>query len=110
LIDDAEFDAFLAENEPEIPDPPPSPTFESFDELFMFLQDFYGRNGGALVKHRCGPKRKINGAMIYTHRTLVCDRFGMRPSESARMRRTATQKTNCQFKITAKTSQKKSGL
>ncbi|KAJ3454821.1 hypothetical protein MRS44_013421 [Fusarium solani] len=70
LIDDAEFDAFLAENEPEIPDPPPSPTFESFDELFTFLQDFYRRNGGALVKHRCGPKRKINGAMIYTHRTL----------------------------------------
>lgn len=93
-----------------IPPLPPSPTFESFDELYEYLQRFCRENGAALVKSSSGGKRMINGKMISTHVILVCDRGRRRPSQATGLRSCSTTKNDCRFKVTAKTSKKVKGM
>jgi hypothetical protein len=84
---------------PRIPDPPPSPQFDSFNDLLSFLQDFYRNNGAALIKRSTCP----------SHVILGCDRGRIRPSESSGIRQTSTSKTGCLFKVIAKTNKKLNG-
>ncbi|KAH7124277.1 hypothetical protein EDB81DRAFT_214764 [Dactylonectria macrodidyma] len=58
----------------EIPPPPESPNFHTFDELFNFLQDFYLNNGAALIKKAATKKRGIDGNPQLRYVTLACDR------------------------------------
>lgn len=85
---------------------PVSVTYDSFEDLFSFLQSFYRDNGAALVKKSSAKKKEVNGEVIPTYITLICDRGGLRPSESTGLRQSSMHKTGCEFKITAKTSQK----
>lgn len=93
-----------------IPPLPPSPVFESFDQIYDYLQGFYRENGAALVKRSSGGKRMINGNFIPTHIILGCDRGRGRPSKSLGLRSSSTTKINCPFKVTAKTSLKAKGM
>jgi hypothetical protein len=89
-----------------IPPPPPSNLFDSFDELMDFLQGFYRENGAALVRRSNGPKRKILGKELITHRSLGCDRGGViQPSVSRGIRNKPSIKLGCPVRIQAKTNQ-----
>ncbi|KAK7420282.1 hypothetical protein QQZ08_010482 [Neonectria magnoliae] len=70
------------------------------------IPSFHRENGAALVKKSSSKKKEVNGTMIPTYVVLICDRGGNRPSVSAGLRHSTTQKTDCPFKITAKASQK----
>ncbi|KKO96460.1 hypothetical protein THAR02_11439 [Trichoderma harzianum] len=78
----------------EIPLPPPSQEYDTFEELFNALQLFYRDHGAAIVKKSPGNKVKVNGEMIPTWYAIECDRGARRPPEGAGIRKTATEKVN----------------
>lgn len=90
----------------EIPPPPPSALYSSFEDLFSFLQTFHRKNGAALVKKSSSAKREVNGVMINTYVALVCDRGAARASAATGQRKSSTQKVNCPFSITATATKK----
>lgn len=83
---------FPADNEQssrptEIPPPPRSPNFHTFDDLFDFLQDFNRNNGAALIKKAATKKRDIDGTSRLRYVTLACDRCAaVRESQSTGLR------------------------
>ncbi|PHH90039.1 hypothetical protein CDD83_4665 [Cordyceps sp. RAO-2017] len=97
-------EAAAAAMDRDIPPPPPSPLFDSFEELYDFIQGFHRDNGAALVKKSSSRKRDIRGQTMPGHYVLVCDRGPRRASESAGIRKTSTQKLDCPVKITASTT------
>ncbi|CCE29047.1 uncharacterized protein CPUR_02738 [Claviceps purpurea 20.1] len=106
VANDAEAEAIPAEQAsseemPQIPDLPQSTQFDSFDDLYDFLQSFHRDNGAALTKDRTRKK-----AGVMTSCVFVCDRGSRRPSASAGLRNTTTQKIDCPFKIVASTSKR----
>ncbi|KAF4123686.1 hypothetical protein GMORB2_6387 [Geosmithia morbida] len=106
MPDDGSVDAEFDPTSVEIPLPPPSQTFSSFDALFAFLQGFHRDNGAALVKRRSGNRRMVDGVSTVTQYWLICDRGHSRPSSARGIRQATTAKTDCPVAISAKTSQK----
>lgn len=90
----------------EIPLPPPAQEYDSFDELFISLQAYYRNNGAAIIKKSPGNKANVNGTVIPTYYSIVCDRGASRASQSSGTRKATTSKVNCPFKITASASKK----
>lgn len=85
----------------EIPPIPPSVMYNSFDDLFNFLQSWARANGAAFVKKSGSNRREFNGTKIATHWLLLCDRGGSRPSRGLGHRQTSTQKTDCPVRVCA---------
>ncbi|KAK1246768.1 hypothetical protein MKX08_000570 [Trichoderma sp. CBMAI-0020] len=85
----------------EIPPPPPSAVYDSFDDLMAFLQGFHRENGAAVRKLKSASPREINGVKTPTYVILVCDQAGSIASTSTGIRKSSTQRTECPFKITA---------
>lgn len=90
----------------EIPLPPPPQLYNSFNDLFNSLQAYYRNNGAAIVKKSPGNKAKVNGKLIPTYYSIVCDRGARRASQSSGVQKASTGKVNCPFKITASASKK----
>lgn len=87
----------------EIPPPPPSRQFETFEELFTFLQEFYRDNGAALVKKNTAKKRGRDGVLRLKYVKLACDRQKSHPSKSTGLRqRKSSKKPDCPFTIVAR--------
>ena len=80
---------------------PPSPVFDTCNELFAFLHDFHINNGAAIVRASSGTKRNVDGILQPTWIKFKCDRGPQRESQSAGLRKTSTQKMDCPFTITA---------
>lgn len=89
-----------------IPPPPPAQEYDSFDELFNSLQSYYRNNGAAIIKKSPGNKVNVNGTVIPTYYSIVCDRGASRASQSSGLRKSTTGKVNCPFKLTASASKK----
>lgn len=106
IPDDGSVDAEHDPTSVEIPLPPPSPTFPTFEALLDYLQDFHRDNGAAVVKRRSGNRRMVNGVSMVTQYWLICDRGNSRPSVGRGIRQATSGKTDCPFAINAKTSQK----
>ena len=70
----------------KIPLLPPSPQFDSFDDLYDFLQTFHRDNGAALIKALSSRKR---GQERPTNYVFVCDRGQQRASTSHGLPRVA---------------------
>lgn len=90
----------------EVPPLPPSVLYDSFDDLFNFLQAWARSNGVGFVKKAASNRREINGTKIPTYWLLLCDRGPARPSESRGHRQTSTQKVDCPVQISASATQK----
>ncbi|KAG6307101.1 hypothetical protein E4U45_005602 [Claviceps purpurea] len=90
----------------EVPPLPPSELYDSFDDLFNFLQGWARSNGVAFVKKSASNPREINGTKIAAHRLLLCDRGPGRPSRSRGLRRIPSQKADCPIRITASVTMK----
>ncbi|PKK41296.1 hypothetical protein CI102_14145 [Trichoderma harzianum] len=80
---------------------PPSAIYDSFKDLFSFLQTFHRHNGTALRTKKSANPQVINSTKVQTYRTLVCNRTGTQASRSTRIRRSSTQQTGYLYKITA---------
>ncbi|KAG5963732.1 hypothetical protein E4U57_005934 [Claviceps arundinis] len=99
---DTEVNASNDSNEvQEVPPLPPSVLYDSFDELYNFVQAWARSNGVAFVKKRGSNFREIDGTRIATRRLLLCDRGPARPSTSRGLRQTPTQRADCPIRITA---------
>lgn len=96
----------MDEFERPIPQPPPPQEFDSFEDLYNFLQSFYRDNGAALVKKNAGNYIEVDGRRFPTRYSLVCDRGASRPPRGEGVRKTATSKVDCQFKLTASATRK----
>lgn len=96
-----EFHPELDPDELQIPPLPPSATFDSFNELYAFLQTFHRENGAAIVKRNSWGKRIVNGQAQVMNYILICDRGRSRASKSVGLRNASTQKIDCPVKITA---------
>jgi hypothetical protein len=70
---------------------------ETFEILFQSLQAFALRHGFCVIKQRASNYRDKK-PMRYD---IVCDRGQGRPSASASLRETTTQKVNCPWKVVA---------
>ncbi|KAG6293124.1 hypothetical protein E4U09_003121 [Claviceps aff. purpurea] len=90
----------------EVPPLPPSELYDSFDDLFNFLQAWARSNGVAFVKKSSSNAREINGTKMATHRLLLCDRGSGRPSTGRGLRQTPSQKADCPIRITASVTMK----
>ncbi|KAG5954640.1 hypothetical protein E4U56_007743, partial [Claviceps arundinis] len=90
----------------EVPPLPPSVLYDSFDDLYNFVQAWARSNGVAFVKKSASNPREINGTIIATHRLLLCDRGPGRPSASRGLRRIPSQKEDCPIRITASVTMK----
>ncbi|KAG6232689.1 hypothetical protein E4U26_004366 [Claviceps purpurea] len=90
----------------EVPPLPPSELYDSFDDLFNFLQAWACSNGVAFIKKSASNFREINGTKIATHRLLLCDRGSGRPSTGRGLRQTPSQKADCPIRITASVTMK----
>ncbi|KAG6111801.1 hypothetical protein E4U14_002279 [Claviceps sp. LM454 group G7] len=90
----------------EVPPLPPSVLYDSFDDLYNFLQGWARSNGVAFVKKSASNPREINGTIIATHRLLLCDRGSGRPSTGRGLRRIPSQKEDCPIRITASVTMK----
>ena len=102
--------AAIASNDPTdddyigaaIPQLPPSPVFDTYDDLFAFLRSFHISNGAAIVKASCASRRNIGGIIQPSYVVFNCDRGTRRPSQSSGLRKPSSQKLGCPVKITAK--------
>ena len=90
-----------------IPLPPTSAMYDSYNELYTFLQQFHRRNGAALAVRRSGSPQMVNGKMTYCYITLGCDRGEKRASRSVGVRKSSTQRLDCPVTIVAKTGKGK---
>ncbi|KAG6044117.1 hypothetical protein E4U39_003696 [Claviceps sp. Clav50 group G5] len=90
----------------EVPPLPPSELYDSFDDLFNFLQAWARSNGVAFVKKSSSNPREINGTKMAAHRLLLCDRGPGRPSTGRGLRRIPSQKADCPIRITASVTMK----
>ena len=85
----------------EIPPLPPSEFYETFDDLYAFLQRWAIANGMAFVKKSASNYRDLgdgNGKVL-TYRPLLYDRGPSRPPRGTGQRNTATQKLDYQYKV-----------
>jgi len=85
-----------------IPQLPPSPLFDTYDDLFGFLRNFHLSNGAAIVKASSSSKRDIGGIMQPSYIVFKCDRGPRRTSQCSGLRKPSSQKLDCPVKITAK--------
>jgi hypothetical protein len=99
--EDAEGEAVNAQPQLEIPLPPPSRQFKTYQELLDTLQTFFRNNGAALVTARSAKAKTVNGVRVPSIVSLICDRGKLRPPRGKGLRKTSTTKTGCPFKITA---------
>jgi hypothetical protein len=83
------------------PNPPPSALYNSFNELFVFLQTFHRKNGLALRTERSSNPQVINRERVLTYRALICDRASSQASSSTGIQRSSTQRMGYPYKITA---------
>ncbi|KJK73615.1 hypothetical protein H634G_11124 [Metarhizium anisopliae BRIP 53293] len=81
---------------------PPSPLFDTYDDLFAFLRNFHLSNGAAIVKASSSSRRDIGGIIQPSYIVFKCDRGPRRPSQSSGLRKPSSQKLDCPVKITAK--------
>ncbi|KID95210.1 hypothetical protein MAJ_08844, partial [Metarhizium majus ARSEF 297] len=65
-----------------IPQLPPSPPFDTCDNLFAFLRNFHLSNGAAIVKASSSSRRDIRGIIQPSYIVFKCDRGPRRPSQS----------------------------
>ncbi|EQL01091.1 hypothetical protein G6O67_008257 [Ophiocordyceps sinensis] len=86
---------------PAIPRLPPSPTFDTYDELYNFLQTFHRENSAAIVKMNSSNKRKVDGQPVLSNVIFICDRGPRRASKSAGLRKTSSVKLDCPVTIHA---------
>jgi hypothetical protein len=85
-----------------IPQLPPSPLFDTYDDLFASLRNFHLSNGAAIVKASSSSRRDIEGIIQPSYIVFKCDRGPRRPSQSSGLRKPSSQKLDCPVKITAK--------
>ncbi|KAG6081175.1 hypothetical protein E4U16_007727 [Claviceps sp. LM84 group G4] len=90
----------------EVPPLPPSELYDSFDDLFNFIQAWARSNGVAFVKKSSSNRREINGTKMAAHRLILCDRGPGRPSTGRGLRRIPSQKADCPIRITASATMK----
>lgn len=81
---------------------PPSADYESFGELYGFLQASHRNNGAALGRRSRREKTVVNGRAQLTAYVLICGRLlRSRPPWSVGMRKASAQKTSSPVKVTA---------
>jgi hypothetical protein len=85
-----------------IPQLPPSPLFDTYDDLFAFLRNFHLSNGAAIVKASSSSRRDIGGIIQPSYIVFKCDRGPRRTSQSSGLRKPSSQKLDCPVKVTAK--------
>ncbi|KYK55510.1 hypothetical protein DCS_07473 [Drechmeria coniospora] len=85
-----------------IPPPPPSSVFDTYEEMYSFLQTFHRDNGAAIVKRSTGGKKHDFGnGKQYSYIVFICDRGERRPSKSVGIRKVASQRIGCSYSIVA---------
>ncbi|EXU94915.1 MULE transposase domain protein [Metarhizium robertsii] len=66
-----------------IPQLPPSPLFDTYNDLFAFLRNFHLSNGAAIVKASSSSRRDIGGIIQPSYIVFKCGRGPRRPSQSS---------------------------
>ncbi|KAF4587749.1 transposase [Ophiocordyceps camponoti-floridani] len=85
--------------------PPPSPLFDTFEELYNFLQGFHRDHGAAIIRCASRGRHDFNGQTGPTEISYRCDRGGKPITTSVGLRKSATKRTGCPYRVTAKATQ-----
>ncbi|PHH71106.1 hypothetical protein CDD80_5508 [Ophiocordyceps camponoti-rufipedis] len=85
--------------------PPPSPLFDTFEELYNFLQGFHRDHGAAIIRCASRGRHDFDGQMGPTEVSYRCDRGGKPITTSVGLRKSATKRTGCPYRVTAKATQ-----